>query len=212
MPLPTSFPKIYHVGDPEIPHLFDGPVEVTEKIDGSQIAFSWQPEGIRIRSKGQEIIEPNRLFQGAFQHIWELVETNVMVRYPGYVFYCETLQVPHHNVLVYDRIPKNHLYLFGVMTPEGHFLDGDFIKNMAQELQIEPVEVMATGECRSLEELMSYLEYESILGGSPVEGIVIKNYNQRVNKWVPISMGKYVSERLTVMMDRYCTVQGGNDE
>lgn len=35
----SAFPKILHIGNKQISDLFDGVVEVTEKIDGSQLGL-----------------------------------------------------------------------------------------------------------------------------------------------------------------------------
>lgn len=52
----SAFPKILHIGDKQILDLFEGEVEITEKIDGSQLGFGKTPEGeLIIRSKGREI-------------------------------------------------------------------------------------------------------------------------------------------------------------
>ena len=51
----AAFPKILHVGDKQISDLFDGEVEITEKLDGSQFGFGRVDGELVIRSKGREI-------------------------------------------------------------------------------------------------------------------------------------------------------------
>lgn len=70
----SAFPKILHIGNKQISDLFDGVVEITEKVDGSQLGF------------------------GKVNGEW--------------------LSKPKHNVLAYDRTPKNGIALFGVYNPE----------------------------------------------------------------------------------------------
>jgi 3-phosphoglycerate kinase len=50
------------------------------------------------------------------------------------------------------------------------------------------------GKVSNKEDLYKYLEYESILGGTKVEGVVIKNYNLFTSE-KKIAVGKIVSER-----------------
>jgi len=51
-----SFPKVFHIGESYISNLFDGTIEVTEKVDGSMFCFGKDQEGhIVMRSKGKEL-------------------------------------------------------------------------------------------------------------------------------------------------------------
>ena len=65
-----SYPKILALGHRFLQGIFEGPVVVQEKVDGSQFSFGLDAEGVlRCRSRGQEIdIEaPPQLFVPAVE-------------------------------------------------------------------------------------------------------------------------------------------------
>jgi hypothetical protein len=49
-----AFPKIFAIGQDYIKDIFDGEVEVTEKIDGSQFVFGKLAGELYFRSKGKQ--------------------------------------------------------------------------------------------------------------------------------------------------------------
>ena len=59
-----SYPSIYAVGHKYLAELFNGPVVIEEKIDGSQFSFGVYDGVLKIRSKGQEIFPdaPEKMF------------------------------------------------------------------------------------------------------------------------------------------------------
>jgi len=199
----SPFPKIFHIGEDMISNLFKGTVEISEKIDGSQWSFGINEDGETImRSKGQDLtyqVVP-KMFEKAQEQVERIIPILKKEELNNIVFYCEFLNGPSHNVLKYERVPKNNLYLFGVKTGEGV---GSFISNYkklweyADMLDVERVNILYTGEIKDTKELNSLLENNSILGLEKVEGIVVKNYNEPACKggyMCPISMGKYVRE------------------
>ena len=48
----SAFPKIFAIGTDYIKDLFNGPVEITEKIDGSMFVFGKVDGELFMRSKG----------------------------------------------------------------------------------------------------------------------------------------------------------------
>src|SRR5690348_10685739 len=99
-----SFPKIFAVGSEYIPSLFDGDVEVTEKVDGSQFSFGLFLGQLEMRSKGA-IIQPDyppKMFELAVAHVLSIAD-----RLPDNTqFFCEFLSKNKHNVLTYKSTPK----------------------------------------------------------------------------------------------------------
>ena len=51
-----SYPKVFTVGDRHTLNLFKGPVQITEKVDGSQFAFGKIDNELHFRSKGTNSI------------------------------------------------------------------------------------------------------------------------------------------------------------
>jgi hypothetical protein len=64
-------------------------------------------------------------------------------------------------------------------------------------LGLEYAPVLYTGKINHPDELKKYIEYESFLGGTKIEGIVVKNYHRStvINEHIsPAMFGKFVSE------------------
>lgn len=195
-----AYPKIFTIGSPYIPSLFKGPVEVTEKIDGSQFNFGLDSEKkLFLRSKGKDIFveDPEKMFQMAIDYVVSIGK-KIKTRFPPETFfYTEFLSKPKHNVLQYKRIPKNHLVLFAAYFAGIGFVDYHKLKELSAVLDIEVVPLLFEGATQSIEELKHLLERESGLGGETVEGIVVKNYTQTVfvaDQVFP-SLGKFVREQ-----------------
>ena len=192
-----AFPKIFTIGQDYIKDIFQEDVEITEKIDGSQFSFAKINGELFMRSKGAMIYPENvpDLFKPAVDYVLSIQD-----KIPdNLVFYCETLKNPKHNVLKYDRIPKNHLVLFGVSDVS----QTKFINNYeelcfyADILGVDVVPILYYGKVYDENQLKSFLEQESFLGGTKIEGIVVKNYFRPFlfgGQPIPIMMGKFVSE------------------
>lgn len=179
MPGLPKYPKVLQLGavgaEPE--RLFDGPVVIQEKIDGSQFAFGLDEDGkLCCRSHNSQIDmdEPEQMFREAVEWVKGVEETLRIFSTPGTTFYCEYLKKPKHNTLEYDHIPKNHLALFDVWNPQG-WESLDSIQNRAEVLGIDSAAKYSFGET-SFPKAMSFLDRESQLGGTLAEGIVIKNH------------------------------------
>lgn len=189
----TAFPKIFSLGTDYIKDIFMDNVQVTEKIDGSQFAFGKINGHLHLRSKGAFLFteNPEKMFSEAISYI-----DSIQDRLPeGMVFYTEYLKKPQHNTLKYDRTPKNHLMLFGVMHISQRFhLQTEVYSEL---LGIEHVPVLHYGRVDSPAELKVILERESVLGGAKIEGVVVKNFDRPFllgGQPIPIMAGKYVSE------------------
>lgn len=192
-----SYPKIFAIGTDYIRDIFNNTVEVTEKLDGSQFCFGKDLEGnFYMRSKGKQLFPElsDKLFQPAVDHalrVQDIIPDNI-------VLYCETLSKPKHNTLNYSRVPTNNLYLFGMSDYTGtKFYPHEDIIQMAFNLAIDysfgfPIETVS-----SIEQLKDLLENESYLGGTKIEGFVVKNYYQQFllgGQPMPLMAGKLVSE------------------
>lgn len=188
-----SFPKIFHIGDRWIRDIFDGDVEVTEKVDGSQFCFGKINGEVIVRSKGKVMVAdaPDKMFSFCVSYVMGLdLPDNTL-------FYGEYLKSPRHNTLAYDRIPKNYIALFGVCSDKQEFIsDYDSIKKWADTLNVDCVPLLFKGKINSQEELFKLLDTMSYLGGTKIEGVVVKRYVPVLigSQVVPIMSGKFVSE------------------
>jgi len=193
----SAFPKIFALGSPQIEGIFNGEVEITEKIDGSQFCFGLIEHELVMRSKGKVIYRDcvDKMFAKAVEYI-----TSIEDKMPNNtIFYCEYLRKPKHNVLAYGRVPKNNLMLFGISTPERKFISNyKDLCDFADLLEIERVPLLEINTITNSDDLKIYLNMNSILGNVKIEGIVVKNYNTSTmitpNVILPIMSGKYVSE------------------
>ena len=192
-----AFPKIFAIGQDYITDIFKGDVEVTEKIDGSQFVFGKVNGELFIRSKGARIMPeiPPKMFQAGVDYVMSIVD-----KLPDNTsFYTEFLSKPKHNALFYGRVPKNGMMLFGISTASDKFIDSyTVLEEEAKFLDIEVVPLLYYGGVKKAEELIAFLDTDSILGNNKVEGVVVKNYAQPFllgSQPIPVMMGKLVSEK-----------------
>jgi len=173
-----SYGKIWNLGHRQTLELFDGPVTVQEKIDGSYFAFGILDGRLQCRSKSAliDMDAPDKMFSRAVEIVKSLEDKLT----PNYVYCCEYLQKPKHNTLAYDRIPQNHLVLFDVeIEPRSErFLDQDQVREIAEHLWLEPCPEFWASNGWDKTVMPGLLDYPSVLGGQKIEGVVIKNYNK----------------------------------
>ena len=193
-----AFPKIFAIGSDYIADIFKEPVEITEKIDGSQFVFGKFNDQVMYRSKGKMIYDGavDKMFEIAVSHVNEIDALGLLVN--GVAYFCEYLQRPKHNVLGYESTPKRHLALFG-MTIDGSFVkDHADLEVEANRLGIEVAPLIYSGKVASADMLLDMLDRESFLGGQQIEGVVVKNYDRPFllgGQPIPLMAGKYVSEK-----------------
>lgn len=192
----NSFPKIFAIGQRYTEKLFDGEVEITEKVDGSQIGFGVIDGTLHIRSKGATIHvdNPDKMFTLAVDVIRSIQHLLI----DDVVYYGEYLQKPRHNVIHYGRVPQNNIALFGMMNfKKQEYWSHEYIKQEADKLGLETVWLIHKGKINSIDELKINLSRISALGKEKIEGFVVKNYSQQLmlgGMIIPILAGKYVSE------------------
>jgi len=189
-----SYPSIYNLGHRAVSNLLTVPVNVEEKIDGSQFSFGVDERGeIHIRSKGAVMIPdaPEKMFTEAVETVKRLAP---QLR-PGWTYRGEYLKKPKHNSLAYSRIPNGHIILFDVNPAEEAYLPYAEKALEAERLNLEVVPLVFSGTLSSIEEFRQFLDQESILGGQKIEGVVVKPRDY--NLFGPdkkVLMGKFVSE------------------
>jgi hypothetical protein len=192
-----AYPKIFTIGQDYIADIFKESVEITEKIDGSQFGFGKVNGELFCRSKGKQIFfaNPEKMFSLAVDHVLRiesLIPDNT-------IFYAEYLQKPKHNILAYNRIPVNHLILFGKSGINDAFSPAySDLTYWAEKLNIEAVPIIYDGRIHDSNDLFDLLKTRSILGAVDVEGIVVKNYKRPFllgGAVLPLMAGKLVSEK-----------------
>lgn len=188
-----AFPKIFTIGTDYIKDIFLDEVEISEKLDGSQLDFGKIDNILYFRSKGKQLFPevPEKMFIEGVDYILSIQD-----KLPNnMIFFCEYLKKSKHNSLTYGRIPKNHLMLFAVSGTDEKFYDNHH--DYAKELDIEPANIFFKGKINNPEEIIAFLDNDSFLGNCKIEGMVVKNYQRPFllgGQPIPIMSGKFVSE------------------
>ena len=189
-----SYGKIWNMGHRQLGQLFDGPVLVQEKIDGSYFSFGIIEGRLQARSKGAalDFDAPDKMFARGIETVKNL-ESQLT---PGYVYCGEYLNKPKHNTLAYDRTPAQNVILFDIESEarSEKWLSPDALAVEAARLGLEVVPTFGNGETVWSHIFFDEcLEATSCLGGQKIEGLVVKNYN-RFGLDGKMLRGKYVSE------------------
>lgn len=187
-----SYPKIYNFGHSSIKDLFAEEVEITSKQDGSQFSFGIFNGELRARSERKQIVidAPDKMFIPAVETVKKLKDKLT----PGWTYRAEFIGKPKHNVLNYDRVPKDYLIIFNINSGHEEYLFYDDMKAEADRLGLECVPLLYYGKVNSLKQLEKLLDIDSILGGCKIEGVVCKNY-KRFGTDGKVLMGKLVSPK-----------------
>lgn len=192
-----SYPKVYAVGHAGVKDLLLDDVIVEEKVDGSQFSFGVIDKGdgqgprLLCRSKGAELHTdaPEKLFVQAVATATKLAP----ILTPGWTYRCEYVVKPKHNVLAYERTPKDFLILFDINTGHEQYASVEVKEEEAKRIGLEVVPWFHWGRIESAEQFRAMLDRVSILGGQKIEGVVVKNY-KRFGVDGKALLAKYVSE------------------
>lgn len=210
----TSYPSIFNLGHRYIKDLLTVPVNVEEKVDGSQFSFGLVPSNkddlgnpvdviyterdggpysLKIRSKGaiMHIDAPEKMFQKAADTVKELANELHL----GWTYRGEFLAKPKHNSLMYDRVPAKNIILFDISVEDGGFLSYEEKVAEAERLGLEVVPRLFSGKLETVDSFRTFLDTLSVLGGQKIEGVVVKPTNYDLyGQDKKVLMGKFVSE------------------
>ena len=182
-----SYPQVYAMGHIAIEGILEDPVIVQEKIDGSQFQFMVKDGEYYCKSKGKDQSPPttDKMFLAAVNNTINLPLTE------GYIYRGEFLGIPHHNALSYSRVPKHNVILFDIDLGNNYYFPYEAVKEEANRIGLELVPLLYQGSITNIDLLLDLLNRESCLGGTTIEGFVVKNYS-RFGKDKNVLMGKYV--------------------
>ena len=203
----SEYSKIYQLGHRATRKLFDGgPLVVQEKVDGSQFSFANVEGTLRCRSRNNPVGTGGNsegMFARAVKTAEAVFATGTMPE--GMVVRGEMLDKLRHNVLRYERTPIGGIIIYDIELPQrsGNYLSSELVQSYAGAWGLEVVPTFAY-EPFTMETLRAkltyWLEKQSILGGTKIEGVVIKNYRER-DEEDNVLMAKYVSEAFKEKMD-----------
>lgn len=186
-----SYASIVAAGHKMTAGMFDLPVTVEEKIDGSFVAFGMFDDGLAVRSRNQDI---DLAAAGMFQPgVDEIVKRQDRLE-PGWIYYGEYLSKPKHNTLAYDRVPNGHIVLWDVDKGIQTFLDWHLKACEADRLDFDVAPLLYLGRVDSTDTLTGLLHRDSLLGGQKIEGVVAKCYDLFTAE-KKIAVCKVVSDR-----------------
>ena len=173
----SDYSKIHQMYHREVHRMKGHQVVVQEKVDGSQISFGRKNGELFVRSKNHMLDLDNT--EKMFAPAVDVLKTKDLPE--SYVFRGEYLKTPKHNVLAYNRIPKDHIIIYDIEINDGgndYFPPLD-VKYVAEDCGFEVVPTLWTGLFDDIDqELIDRLmKTQSTLGGPLVEGIVIKCYD-----------------------------------
>lgn len=188
-----SYGSIYNLGHKAVLNILDGDVIVEEKVDGSQFSFGVYDGQLVMRSKGSQVFAEtkDKLFRPAVDTVIQLSEAGKLME--GWTYRGETLAKPKHNALAYERVPAGNIILFDIDRAQEDYLPPGDKQSEAARLGLETVPLVHVGRVESMGKLKELLTLTSVLGGVPIEGVVIKRYDMfTMDKHV--AMAKFVSE------------------
>jgi len=181
------YTKILTLGSAYTENALIGNLILQEKVDGSQFRFGInEDKELLFASKGcklipieqdDELINIQKMFRPAIKYLLSIKDRFEMFT-PDTYFYGEILEKPKHNVLKYERIPKNHIVLFDCIYC-GKYAYRELLMSIANRLEIDIIPELYTGEC-NIDKIKELLNTPSYLGNELIEGVVIKNYNQTI--------------------------------
>lgn len=195
----SNYPTVFAIGHRAIENLFDGPVLVEEKIDGSQFSFMLE-DGVKYAKAKKAILYPLEPESGGMFNA-ALRTVNELDLHEGWIYRGEYLSKPKHNVLNYDRVPPGWIILYDIEVGQQAFLSHDSKTAEARRLGLMCVPMLNSGVINSIEQFQALLDLDSCLGGCKVEGVVVKNYNIWTTE-KKIAIGKYVSEAFKESHDK----------
>lgn len=185
------YTKVINLGNAYTENALVGDVIVQEKIDGSQFRFGIdENDDLIIGSKGcilrpvqqedGQIGNVDKLFRPAVEHLIldgdALFLTKKQKNIKSIFFYAETLFRPKHNVLKYEKTPKNNIVLFDVLI-DGKWGIREDLEYWANIINVDVIPELYRGKA-DINKIKELLQTKSYLGGEVVEGVVIKNYKQ----------------------------------
>ena len=186
-----SYPSPKAIGHAMVRNLFDDPIVIEEKIDGSQFSFGLIGGELKVRSKGVEInlLSPEPMFNRAIETAQKLAP----ILTPEWTYRCEYLKAKDHNVLIYDRTPKDFLIIIDINKGHEVYLSPKEKAAEAARIGLECAPCFYEGRLDlNATDIRKFLSIPSVLGGA-IEGMVIKNYSKFTQDG-KVMMGKLVCE------------------
>ena len=173
----SDYSKIHQMYHREVHRMKGHPVVIQEKIDGSQISFGRKDGKLFVRSKNQMIDIENP--DGMFANAVDVLKDRTLPE--DFVWRGEYLKKPNHNVLAYDRIPKDHIIIYDIENGDGSndYLPPEVVGEISDQYGFEVVPTFLDCLFNFIDQglIDELMKNQSILGGQLIEGLVFKCYD-----------------------------------
>lgn len=172
----NSYPSIYALGHRALGEGFlERSLIVQEKYDGSQMSAQWNGDRWSYRSKGVQVHKEDApdLFRPTIAHLESFSTVADKFITAGTVFRGEAFKGERHNTLRYGRIPNGHFVLFDIESLGQYYAQPETVREFADRFFLEPARTIFVGKV-TLDMILGWLNEESALGGTKVEGVVLK--------------------------------------
>jgi len=201
----NKYPKIFNLGRVETEGVFEGRCDILEKVDGSQLRWrvDIETKTLLVGSKGQRIDtnDPPKLFKKSVE---SLLKINIDRFDWNVVYFGEAFSKPKHNKIQYGRVPDGNIMLWAAYdTSVRRWFNHNELMMDASIFNIECVGLVdIVDRAPTPEQLEKYMKVGSALGGSNVEGVVIKNHwNYKVEQDMALcKQAKFVSQEFRETM------------
>ena len=198
-----SYTKILALGASGTENALLGKITIQEKVDGSLFGFGVNDyHQITMRSKSVTFTLPEnkemiplvveKMFAKAGESVQRFSDV-LKEKYQNTYFYAEYMQSTKHNTLKYENTPKNNLMLFDGLQ-DGRWMSRKELEEAATLFDIDIVPILWEGDLPTYLREKQIKGYstpgdfltrltettQSFLGGTILEGVVLKNYEQTI--------------------------------
>lgn len=194
-PKVPSYWKSKNYYDPDLTkkdYFKDTTLVVEEKIDGSQFSFGYCSNiygafrmVFRSKNVALQYGAADNMFGDAIRYLYGRNAPAILPK--NVVFRCEYVRNKKHNKLTYDRIPSGCLVMFGAEDlATGKGVGREVWSLIAREMGIDVVHEYGTINTRGksfdevIKEASVHLGKQSMLGGSMIEGVVLKRVSDYI--------------------------------
>jgi hypothetical protein len=193
--------KIWALGDKYTDGIFNGPVSIQEKVDGSQLnVSSSNKEGLQFLTNKSSVSlgDGNKMFSPVVEYFHSIEDRLV----PDWTYHGEAITKTKHNTLNYERVPKGFFVLWGVSKPDGTLVDNHGeLTSIANTLGVDVIPELFYGvidPTKVMDMLEEMLQNKSFLGNEFIEGVVIKRFGEEffvAKQLQPLMQAKFVSSQ-----------------
>lgn len=167
----------YYLSDKDKKALLNGTVEITEKIDGANVAIVRGNKQKWTLQKRRGLADEGSHAQFSFFWNWARYNVEKILNIPSqWVIYGELCFVKH--TIEYDQLPSYFL-VFDIWNGQ-EYIRPDKRLDMSKSLGFAHVPVLYYDHLEDIEQLESMIGQSNFSGTSLMEGLVVKNWRKQM--------------------------------